>query len=160
MLSKKKKIIILCSMVALLVVTGYLNIMFNNQSITTGGGGDDNTQAASFFVTYRADRAQARTEAVAYYDAIISSSSSSADAKALAETKKAEIIATMTLEMNMEGLIKAKGFEDVIASCSDSYINIIVKSAELSESEVAQIVEVVQSQTQKDIDYIKIIPVE
>ena len=159
MLSKKKKIIILCTMVALLVVTGYLNIMFNNQSMPTGGSGEE-AQAAGFFVTYRADRAQARTEAIAYYDAIISSSSSSADAKTLAEAKKSEIVALMTLELNMEGLIKAKGFEDVIASCSDSYINIIVKSAELNESEVAQIVEVVQSQTEKDIDYIKIIPIE
>ncbi|MDR0850293.1 MAG: SpoIIIAH-like family protein [Christensenellaceae bacterium] len=160
MLSKKKKIIILCTMVALLVVTGYLNIMFNNQAINTSTGGGDETQAAGFFITYRADRTQARTEAIAYYDAIISSASSSSEAKTLAETKKAEIVATMTLELNMEGLIKAKGFEDVIASCSDSYINILVKSAELTEVEVAQIVEVVQSQTQKDIDYIKIIPVE
>lgn len=159
MLSKKKKIIVLCTMVALLVVTGYLNIAFNNQAINTSTD-DNNTQSASFFVTYRADMAQYRGEAIEYYSAIIASVSSSAEAKALAEAKKDEIISTMTLEGNMEGLIKAKGFDDVIACCSDSYINIMVKSAELSESEVAQIVEVVQSQTQKDIDYIKITPVE
>ena len=158
MLSKKKKIIILCTMVALLVVTGYLNIMFNNQSLPTSGGGEE-LNTAGFFVTYRADRTQARTEAMAYYDAIIANSASSAEAKALAEAKKAEIANIMMLEFNMEGLIKAKGFEEVIASCSDSYVNILVKSEELSEVEVSQIVEVVQSQTEKDIDYIKIIPV-
>ena len=77
-----------------------------------------------------------------------------------AEEKREILIDTMKLELTMEGLIKAKGFADAIVSCSDSYVNVIVKSESLEDGEVAQIVDVVQGQTQKDIDYIKIIPIE
>lgn len=158
MLSKKKKIIILASMLVLLVITGYLNIRLNNSvaDTTTNAG----YTSANFFTTYRTDRTNTRNETMTYYDAIIESSSSSQEAKQLAEQKKAEILETITLENSMEGLIKAKGFSDAIVSCSDSYINVIVKSASLNENEVSNIVDVIQSQTQKDIDYIKIIPVE
>ena len=39
-------------------------------------------------------------------------------------------------------------------------INVIVKSAELSADEVAQIVDIIETQTSYTIDNIKIIPVE
>ena len=90
----------------------------------------------------------------------IASTTSSSDAIKSAEEKRELLIDTMKLELTMEGLIKAKGFADAIVSCSDSYINVIVKSEALDDSEISQIVDVVQGQTQKDIDYIKIIPVE
>ena len=63
-------------------------------------------------------------------------------------------------ELIMEGLIKAKGFEDVIVTTSNTNVNVIVKSTELQSSQVAQIVSIVQEQTSKSIDNIKIIPVE
>ena len=159
MLSKKKKIIILTTMMILLVVTGFLNITLNNSvdSSTTVNAG---YTSANFFVTYRTDRTNTRNETMEYYDAIINADNSSAEAVQLAKDKKAEIIKTMNMETSMEGLIKAKGFSDAIVSCSDTYINVIVKSAALEENEVSGIVDIVQSQTQKDIDYIKIIPVE
>ena len=43
---------------------------------------------------------------------------------------------------------------------SNSNINVIVKATELQSSQVAQIVSIVQEQTSKSIDNIKIIPVE
>ena len=159
MLSKKKKIIILATMMVLLVVTGFLNITLNN-SVDNSATVNAEYTASNFFTTYRSDRTNTRNETMAYYDAIISAESSSSEAIELAKEKKAEIIKTMNLETSMEGLIKAKGFADAIVSCSDSYINVIVKSSSLEENEVSGIVDVVQSQTQKDIDYIKIIPVE
>ena len=159
MLSKKKKIIILATMMILLVVTGFLNIALND-SVDKSATVNAEYTTSNFFTTYRVDRINTRNETMAYYDAIISSESSSSEAIELAKEKKAEIIKTMNLETSMEGLIKAKGFADAIVSCSDSYINVIVKSSVLEENEVSGIVDVVQSQTQKDIDYIKIIPVE
>ncbi len=157
MFTKKKKIIVLASMVALLVITGFLNIRLNSvgstQSVST-------YTSASFFSTYREDRTASRNESIAYYDSIIASSYSSAEAIKSAEQKREVLIENMTSELTMEGLIKAKGFTDAIVSLSDSYINVIVKAEALEDSEVSQIVEVVQGQTKKDIDYIKIIPVE
>ncbi len=156
-MSKKKKIIILSVMMFLLVVTGVLNIVLNDNitsqastTVTTG----------NFFVTYRTDRQTTRDQELLYYDAIISSETSSIDAINLAESKKLSLIENMEVELVTEGLIKAQGFEDCIVSQSSSAVNVIVKSGELTSSEVAKIVSIVKEQTGAKIDNIKIIPVE
>ena len=66
----------------------------------------------------------------------------------------------MNAELVMEGLIKAKGFEDCIVTTSASNINVIVKCASLERAQVAQIVSIVKEETLKTIENIKIIPVE
>lgn len=157
MLKKRTKIIILIAMVLLLGVTGYLNVALNN-NVTTQTSGTITT--ANYFDTYRTDRQSTRDQELLYYDAIITSESSSKEAIENAEAKKLEIVNAMESELVMEGLIKAKGFEDVIVTNSASNVNVIVKCANLDSSQVAQIVEIVKQQTSKSIDNIKIIPVE
>ena len=157
MLKKRTKIIILVAMVLLLDVTGYLNIALNNNVVDTS---TQNITTANYFSTYRDDRQATRDQELLYYDAIISSESSSQEAIETAQSKKLEIIAQMESELVMEGLIKAKGFEDAIVTTSNTNINVIVKAIELQSSQVAQIVAIVQEQTSKSIDNIKIIPVE
>ena len=159
MLSKKKKIFIVSGFCLLLVLTGVLNLFLNNKIATEANGGGTVT-AGNFFSTYRTDRTDTRNEEILYLDAIIASSSASAESKTAAENKKSELIQLMETELALEGLIKAKGFEDVVVSTSTSNINVIVKSAELQEAEVAQIVDVVKGQTEYDLDNIKIFPVE
>lgn len=157
MLSKKKKIIILVTMALLLVVTGYLNIALNGtgSSIETNG----NNTNLSFFASYRNDRESTRNSEIAYYDAIIKSDSSSLEAKNLAETKKAELIQKMETELVVEGLIKAKGFEDVIVTNSTTSVNVVIKTADLTSNQVAQITSIVTEQTGMSIDCVKITPV-
>ena len=158
-MSKKKKIIILATMFVLLVATGYLNIVLNAGTTTAVSSGD-NIVTGNFFTTYRTDRQSTRDEEMAYYDAIIASASSSAEAKANAETKKQELVYNMEMELVTEGLIKAKGFDDVIVTSASGCVNVIVKSAKLTSNEVAQIVSIVQEQSSVGLDNIKIIPVE
>lgn len=157
-MSKKKKIIILSVMFVLLVVTGYLNIALNKSGTTLTSG--ENVITGNFFTTYRTDRQSTRDQEISYYDAIIASATSSSEAKANAEAKKQELVNNMEMELVTEGLIKAKGFEDVVVTNSNGCVNVIVKSAELQTSEVAQIVSIVQEQANVGIDNIKIIPVE
>jgi len=157
-MSKKKKMVILATMFVLLVVTGYLNIVLNNNATTVTNS--ENVVTGNFFTTYRMDRQSTRDEEMAYYDAIIASATSSTEAKANAETKKQNLVASMEMELVTEGLIKAKGFEDVIVTSSNNVINVIVKSPELKSNEVAQIVSIVKEQSNVSVDNIKIIPVE
>lgn len=157
-LTKKKKIIILTTMVALLIVTGFLNLTLNQQAISTTTGG--NVTSASFFETYRVDRDASREQQSLYYQAILNSANSSDEAKTEAQNNLTNLAKISEQELQIEGYILAKGFEDVVVSLTDNYVNVMVKSAELTEAEVAQIVEVVQGQTEKSIDNIKIIPVE
>lgn len=156
-MKKRTKVFILMGMVALLGVTAYLNIELNNRVIQTS---TNTTTYTSYFSGYREDRQASRDQMLLYYDAIITSQESSADAIATAENKKLEIIAEMEKELVMEGLIKAKGFEDAIVTFSNEYVNVVVKASELQSNEVAQIVEIVKEQTGKSLDNIVIIPNE
>lgn len=159
MLSKKKKFFIIAGFVVLLAVTGILNLVINNNVIKNVNA-DIQATSLNFFATYRADRQDTRAQEIVYLDAIIASSSASAEAKTAAEAKKQELVELMESELMLEGLIKAKGFQDAIVSSSSSNINVIVKCAELTEDEVSQIVDIIQTQTNYNLENIKIIPVE
>jgi len=160
MVTKKKKIIVLSVMFGLLVLTGFLNLTINQTS--SGDVVNTSTQitSANFFSTYRADRDSARSQEQLYYKAVLESSGSSAEAKKSAETALANLATTVENELYLESNIKMKGFEDVVVSLTDNFVNVMVKASELKDEEVVQIVKVVQDQTKKSIDNIKIIPVE
>ena len=156
-MKKRTKIIIIAAMVLLLGVTGYLNVMLNN---SVSSNNDNTATTSSYFQTYRSDRESTRDQEMLYYDAIISSDTSTAEAIATAESAKLALIDQMEQELVVEGLIKAKGFEDCVVTISDSNVNAVVKASELTSTEVAQIVEIIQSQLATGIENIKIIPVE
>ena len=156
-MKKRTKIIILAAMVLLLGVTGYLNIVLNNNIKK-----EDNVTntTTSYFTAYRTDREATRDQEMLYYDAIIGNETSTAEAKATAENAKLALVTQMEKELVVEGLIKAKGFEDAIITISGSNVNAIVKAGELTSTQVAQIVNVLQTQLGiSDIENIKVIPV-
>ena len=157
-MKKRTKIIIITAMVLLLGVTCFLNVMLNN---SVSSNNDNTTTTSSYFQTYRSDRESTRDQEMLYYDAIIASESSSAEAIASAEEAKLSLIELMEQELVVEGLIKAKGFEDCVVTISGSNVNAAVKSAaELTSTEVAQIVDIIQTQLSTSLENIKIIPVE
>lgn len=158
MLKKKGKILLLVGMVALLGVTGYLNIYLNSQkdiSIET------NAEAtADFFTTYRTDRNAVREQTVMYLDSIINSELSSAESIASAQQTKIELAQALETELKLESVIKSTGFDDVAVSTSDENINVIIKSSDLTDEDVAKVLEVVVSQTNAEPANVIIIPVE
>ena len=159
MLKKKTKIIILSAMVLLYDDTVYLNIVLNNNTTQTS---TNVITSANYFSTYREDRQSTRDQELLYYDAIISNSSSTSQAVADAEAKKMAIITQMETELVIEGLVKAKGFEDCIVTNVNPNVKIVVKCADatLTSAEVAQIVSIIKEQTNASIDNIQITPVE
>ncbi len=159
-MKKKTKIIIIAAMVLLLGVTGYLNVVLNNSVSTTTSNKSQTVSSASYFQTYRTDRESTRDQEMLYYDAIISSETSTEDAVKNAEQAKLSLISQMEKELVVEGLIKAKGFTDCVVTLSDTNVNAVVKTSQLNSNEVAQIVAVIQSQLSVGIENIKIIPVE
>ena len=159
-LSKKKKIIILSVMVALLLVTGYVNVALNSSLSSSSTATNSTAVSANFYVTYRTEREATRTQEIQFYDSIIASASSSADAKIEAEKNKMMLISQMEKELVTEGIIRGKGFEDAIVTSSNTNVNVFVKSAELTSAEVAQISSVVTEQLGVEIDRIVIIPSE
>lgn len=159
MFSKKKKIIILSVMVALLVVTGYLNIALNNnvsQTTTT------QTSNLNFYDSYRSDRQSSRDSEILYCEGILADSTSSQEAKDMAEKRRDELIEAMETELLIEGLIKGLGYEDVVLTASNDNINVIIKAKreDLTDSQLAKIETIIKEQTKKPLTCVRIIPSE
>ena len=159
-LTKKKKIIILTVMVALLLVTAYVNVALNSSLSAGADTTTVSTTNANFYSNYRAEREATRTQEIQFYDSILTSATASESSKKEAEENKLNLIAQMEKELVTEGIIRGKGFSDAIVTSASSNVNIFVKAAELTKSEVAQITTIVTEQLGVDIDKIIIIPSE
>ncbi|MBP5404462.1 MAG: SpoIIIAH-like family protein [Clostridia bacterium] len=150
-MSNKKKIIIICSMVVLLVAAAYLNVFISQKTaknVNTETIEDGSSTTVSFFTSYRTARDSSRQESFMYYDSIIQSETASAAAIASAETKREELVTFAESEMVLEGLIKAKGFEDAIVTISTENVNVIVKkNGEVDATDAAQILSVITEET-------------
>ena len=153
---RTKKVIVLSVMVALLVATGVLNWALNDR--LTADPVDANVVTETFFAAYRSDREATRESEFLYLDAIISSETSSAEAKTAAEEQKLDLVERMEKELQLETLVKAKGFEDAIVTVSDSGVNVVVGAAEVTDAQAAQIYDIVQSETTFKAADVKIIP--
>lgn len=158
-MSKTKKIIVLASMVALLVLTGCLNYFLNRPS-SQPAGADDTLTYSNYFTASRADREALREESVLRYNAIIGSETASAEAKASAEESLAALVASADTEQRLETLIKALGFGDCLVTVGSENINVIVKSDALTDAEVAQVLDIVTTETGKTLEYVRIKPVD
>ena len=154
---RTKKIIVLSVMVALLVATGVLNWALNDR-LTASDPIDANAVTETFFSAYRSEREATRESEFLYLDAIISSEASSEAAKTAAEEQKLGLVERMEKEMQLESLVKAKGFEDAIVTMSDSGVNVVVGTAELTAEQAAQIYDIVRSETDFTAGDVKIIP--
>jgi len=155
--NKAKKIIILGCFCALLLVTGGVNIAINNLASQEASANVQTT--ANFFANYKSDRQDTRNQEMLYLEAIIASDATSAEAKANAEAEQLSLIKNMELVMKLENLIVSKGFDQVAVSTSSGNISVMVETSGLTKAEVAQIVDIVKTNSDYSIDNIKIIEV-
>ncbi|MDO4565118.1 MAG: SpoIIIAH-like family protein [Clostridia bacterium] len=122
----------------------------DNAQLVSSGGSE-----TSFFEAYRLERDSVRTQELAYLDAIVAQG---ADDETLsdAQRQKLTLIENMETELTVEGLIKAKGFEDVIVSLHSGSVNVIVGAEQLSDEEVAQILDIVLRETGEKAENVRV----
>lgn len=113
---------------------------------------------ANFFIDYRFEREITRTKEVAYIQMILEQPGSDPAIIDEAQAQLLEITTNMEQEMVIETLIKAKGFQDVVAIIHRNNVSIIVDKPELAPEEVAQILSIVIDQSGHRPENIKIIP--
>lgn len=174
MSTAKQRIIVLAGLVVLLIAAPILNYAFNNsQSKDAAGktkqpsstaalsGADSNSVATgNFFVDYVAERNTQRTNEVKYLDSIINDTKTDANTLKTAQKQKEDIATSMEKELTMENLLKAKGFEKVAAVYHPGSVSVIIGKAELTEAEVAQILDVARRETGEKAENIRVIPVK
>lgn len=140
-----KKVLVIAGLAILLAVTGVLNWKFaadkKARQQAEGNGGTE--QTVSSFADFRTERERVRTQELTSIDSIINNENTDTQTLAEAQKMKLELTDTMEKELLIEGLLKAKGFEDAVIAISDTAVNVIVKQKDLTKQQVAQVLEIV-----------------
>lgn len=115
---------------------------------------------SSYFAEARMERQQSRDEALELLKEIANNTENSQEARNKAAADMGVIALHIERESNIETILKSKGFDDCVAVLSESSIYLMVKTPGLMDFEVAQIREVVLTETGLTAEAIKIIEVK
>lgn len=170
----KKKYILLAALVVVLIAAAYLNY-----SLGQGGEKQDDIAKASvttdeastskgemelpvmstgdYFTDYKQNRESVRQKEMTYLDTIIDDEKSDQETLKDAQEQKMDIVRSMEKELTIEGLLNAKGFSDTIVTVHKGAVNVVVKLKEINEQQAAQILDIVQKETNEPAKNIKII---
>jgi len=119
----------------------------------------ENTNTTDYFAAVRLSRQEARDSAVGLLQEAMAYSN---DVQATQSNAQLEsIIQTALCEAQIESLILAKGYADCVAYISDSGISVAVAAPEkgLAQNDVAVIADIVMSQSDFDIETIRVVEV-
>ena len=146
----------------IVAIAGYLNIRYSATpaDITSGKNEQEaveETDEASYFTSAIIDRERARGEALEVLVSITEDAAASDAAKTDAYTQMERIANETSWEIDIENLIKAKGFAECVAIINEETANIVVSTEGLTPGEVAQIKEIVYLEASIQPKDIKII---
>ena len=117
---------------------------------------------SGYFAATRLNRQQARDSAVETLAMVSGTDGASEEVVSSALAKISAIASTCEKEAELESLIMAKGFKDCVVFISEEGVKVTVPSAMegLSSTSVAQITEIVTTETEYKAADLKIIPVK
>jgi hypothetical protein len=113
---------------------------------------------ANSFAAYRQQRSASRAQEILMLDEIIGDTRGTGDSAEEARAQKLALVRSMEQEATLEGLLKAKGFEDAIVSSRPGSVSVVIKRESITEAEAVQIMELTMRETGEEARSIKIIP--
>ncbi len=125
-------------------------------------GLSETTSADEYFAQVRLSRQQSRDNAVTMLQEVMAYETEDSSAVSNASEALEDVVATALAEAQIESLVIAKGYADCVAYMTDSGISIAVAAPEegLQAEEVAQITDIVVSQSDYSVADINIIEVK
>lgn len=117
---------------------------------------EDSLRSKNYFIEQRLARDKLRAGLIDRLNEIVNNDNTSDEMRIDAQKKIMKIGDLSEKELTIEGLVKAKGFEEVLAFLTDENIKIIVSRDELSEQDMVKILDIVMGETDLDASNIKI----
>ena len=131
----------------------------NSETETTSTSESSNntsTSTTEYFTELKLDRDNIYSQKLEAYQQIVDSTAISSEQKAIAIQEMEKITDEQNSISVAEELIKLKGFEDVVIYANDNAVTVIVRSANLSSDQVAQIQNIVTRQLDVSVSNISI----
>ncbi|MBE6022410.1 MAG: SpoIIIAH-like family protein [Cellulosilyticum sp.] len=126
---------------------------FGNVEVEASKNLEDN-----YFAEEKLLREQSRAQQVEQLTEYVANENLDQDAKSKAAANLIEIQERIEKENSAEALLKAKGFSEVYVRIDDDTVDVVVNKAELTETEIAQIEEIVNRKTGYSVGKINITP--
>ena len=108
---------------------------------------------------FRLEREQLRSMQTAQLNDIIHDGETDQQTRALAQRTLIDLMAWAEQETTIEGVLRARGYEDCVATIHEDTANILVRAEALTRQETAIILELVLRETDVDSGNVKIIPI-
>lgn len=105
------------------------------------------------------EREQIRNQEIAQLNELISDRGTSETVRSDAQAQKLNLVTWMEQEVTLEGVLRARGFDEVVATVHQDSVNILIRTQQLTQSETARILELVTRETGQIGGNVKIIPV-
>ena len=116
--------------------------------------------AGAFSASAKLNREQVRSKNEASLLEIINNTDISEDMKADAIASMNRMTDRAEKELDAELLLEAKGFKDSVVSINDDSVDVIVGAAEITDEQKAQIEDIVQRKTERNVSDIVITTME
>lgn len=116
------------------------------------------TSLSSYMVQARLNREQTRSKNKETLLEVINNNDVSKKEKKSAVKSMVKLTENSEIENNIETLLKAKGFSDVIVTISDKQADVVLSGTEVSDDKRAQIEDVIKRKTKLEADDITITP--
>ncbi len=97
----------------------------------------------AFFVEYRLQRDRVRGQEMEILNDFINNPNTTEDGKVRAEEQLLKLVDIMEKELMVENLVKAQGYSDAIFFYKEAKVHLVLKAGDLTESQFAQLTEMV-----------------
>ena len=131
-------------------------ISAGNETIQDAMASDISKTNRNYFVEYRLSRDKLRANLVDRLDEIVNNNNTTEAVRTEAQEEIIKLGNISQKELEIEGLIKSKGFTEALTFIADKDIKIVVDSNELTEQDMVKILYIVKSETTFDMNNIKI----
>ncbi len=132
------------------------NIELNSDEEDIGEAVLTSANVTSNLVNIRLNREQARSKSKEYFLEIINGDSMEEAVVQEATSAYVKLAQDMEKEADAETLLMAKGFDDAIVSISDNSVDVVVSNTDLTDSQRAQIEDIVVRKTGCSVEQIVI----
>lgn len=127
----------------------------SNTELKTVMTGEE-TVNRNYFVEYRLSRDKLRASMVERLNDIVTNTQTAEDVRSKAQEEIMKIGKVSENELQIEGLVRSKGFEDALVFLTDKDIKVVVSKSELTEQDMVKILDIVKAETTFNADNIKI----
>ncbi len=158
---RRRWVLLSCALVAALALgaaCGYLGgVRVAQEAVTASAPAVGPT--ADSMEAFRTERQQLRQMQLSQLNEIVYAENSSDEIVTRARARQMELMEWAEQEQTLEGVLSARGFEDVLATVHGDSVNVLVRTDALTREQTAVILELVMRETGVSGGNVKIIPV-